>query len=275
MDIYDLYEKINSRTCVVIASSPCYPYGLVDPIQKIGKICKHFDVPLHVDACLGGFITQFDDDVKISFNDNISSISVDPHKFGYAPKGSSLLLWKNNTIRHKQYFIYEKWTGGIYASPSLPGSRAGYQIATTWAILLYNGFNKYKKMAKQIIKTTKHLSKCIQKIETFEVIGKPKVNVVSFYSNKYSLGQIISEFKQNEWNLNIMQNPLCLHICITPYNLDKINEIIDILSEITKKEVEKVESGLVSINGIAEKIPDKTIIYEIIEKYLDLTTDLS
>ena len=274
MDINDLKYKITSKTCVVIASSPCYPYGLIDNITDIGIICKDYDVPLHVDACLGGFITQFDDSIKISFKDNISSISVDPHKFGYVPKGSSLLLWKNNKIRPNQYFITEDWTGGIYASCSLPGSRVGSQIATTWAILLYNGLDYYKCMSKLIIKKKKKLYDDIIKIPTIKVIGKPKVNVLAFYSEKYNLGQIIDEFQKHNWNLNIMQNPMCLHICITPYNYEKINEIKNILQNITTQEVRNETKGLISIYGMAEKIPNKKIVREIVEKYLDLTTNL-
>ena len=113
-------------------------------------------ISLHVDACLGGFITQFDEKLKLSFTQNIQSLSVDPHKFGYTPKGSSLLLWKDRKLKHYQYFIQNDWTGGIYASVSLPGSRVGSQIATTWAALLYNGFNYYSIMSKQIIKLQKN-----------------------------------------------------------------------------------------------------------------------
>lgn len=274
MDLDDLKEKITSNTCVVIASLPCYPYGLIDPVTEIGLICNENKVPLHVDACLGGFITQFDDSLKISFKDNISSISVDPHKFGCCPKGSSLLLWKNNKIKHNQYFIVNDWTGGIYASCSLPGSRVGSQIATTWAILLYNGLNYYKTMAESIIVKTRWLSKQISEITSFKVIGEPKVNVVAFYSEKYSTGQIIEEFQKNDWNLNIMQNPLCLHICVTPYNIEKVDEIITILKFVSTQKVKKCEKGLVSIYGMAEKIPDQGVVCEIIEEYLDLTTKL-
>ena len=135
MDLNDLKDKINSNTCVVVASSPCYPYGIIDPIQEIGIICNLFNIPLHVDACLGGFITQFDNLTKISFNDNITSLSVDPHKYGCAPTGASLILWNNKDIHHCQYFITEDWTGGIYSSTSLPGSRVGNQISLTISLL--------------------------------------------------------------------------------------------------------------------------------------------
>jgi len=274
MDITDLKRKITSRTCVVIASYPCYPYGVIDDVKNIGDVCTDYNVPLHVDACLGGFITQFDENLKLSFKDNIDSISVDPHKFGYAPKGSSLLLWKDNEIKHNQYFIVENWTGGIYASCSLPGSRAGAQIATTWAIMIYNGYNYYKTMSETIIKATKNLYADIIDIPSFKVIGNPNVNVVAFYSDKYPLSQIIDEFQKHNWNLNILQNPMCVHICITPYNYEKLYEITDILKNIITQEVRNETKGLVSIYGMAEKIPNRNVICEIIEQYLDLTTKL-
>ena len=144
-------HKINRNTCVIIASYPCFAYGLTDPISLISEIANDFNVPLHVDACLGGFITQFDKYLRLSFNDNIQSISVDPHKFGYAPKGSSLLLWKNRKLKHNQYFIQSEWTGGIYASVSLPGSRVGSQIATTWATLIFIKHIVVKLLKKQNI----------------------------------------------------------------------------------------------------------------------------
>ena len=274
MDLNDLKNKINSNTCVVVASSPCYPYGIIDPIQEIGIICRIFNVPLHVDACLGGFITQFDKSTKISFNDNITSLSVDPHKYGCAPKGASLILWNNKDIHHCQYFITEDWTGGIYSSTSLPGSRVGNQIATTWGVLLKNGYEYYKNMAKNIINTTTFLKEKINSIDSFYVLGDPNVNVVAFTSNKYPLSQIIDEFNTNHWNLNILQNPMCLHICITPYNIEKVNEIVKILESLSKKEIKTYDNNLVAIYGMAAKIPSKEIVKDIIYNYLDMTTTL-
>ena len=69
----------------------------------------------------------------------------------------------------------------------------------------------------------------------FMYLGDPNVNVVAFTSNKYPLGQVIDEFNRNQWNLNILQNPMCLHICITPYNIEKVNEIVEILEKLSKK----------------------------------------
>lgn len=273
MDLNDLQRKISRNTCVVIASAPCFPYGIMDPINEIGEICKKNNVCFHVDACLGGFITQFSPILKISFSNNIDSISVDPHKFGYAPKGSSVLLWKSKEIKHYQYFIASDWCGGIYASCSLPGSRVGSQIATTWGILLHNGLDYYETMATKLMEATIKLKTEIKAIDSFEVIGDPMVNVVAFKSNKYSISTIVDAFEKEKWNLNILQNPICLHICITPKNIQSLNNFVDILKKINKS-TENKKDNLVAIYGLAAKIPDKRLVDEIVEQYLDYTTNL-
>ena len=274
MDLNDLYEKINSNTCLVIASAPCFPYGLMDPIDKIADMMLDFNIPVHVDACLGGFITQFNENLRLSFNKNIQSISIDPHKYGYAPKGSSLLLWKDRKIRKNQYFIVNDWTGGIYASVSLPGSRVGSQIATTWASLLYNGYEKYKNYSEKISNKTIELASKLRDIPNYIVIGEPEINVVAFYNKKYSIGQLSEYLTKNDWNINILQNPICLHICITPKNIDSIDELLELLKNINNfPKIEKNEN-ITAIYGMAAKIPDKSIVNELIEYYLDLTTQI-
>ena len=274
MDIEDLKNKISYKTCVVVISMPCFPYGLNDSLDEISNICQQYNVPLHVDACLGGFITQFSEN-KISFKKNIQSLSIDPHKFGCAPKGSSVLLWKNKNIKHYQHFIASEWTGGIYASTSLPGSRVGSHIVSTWCSLLYHGIEKYEKNAKDIIAKTIQFKKKLALLDYYIVIGNPMTNVVAFYNSKYSVGQIVNHLHKNNWNINILQNPICLHICITNKNISKIDELYILLKDVLSQESESVkEDSMVSIYGLSAKIQDKGIMTHLINYYLDLTTSI-
>lgn len=51
-------------------------------------------VPVHVDMCLGGFICPLqEDDWKVPTG--VTSISVDPHKYGLSAKGVSVLLYSS------------------------------------------------------------------------------------------------------------------------------------------------------------------------------------
>lgn len=275
MDLNDLYWKISERTCVIIGSAPCFSYGLMDPIREIGKMAKYYKIPFHVDACLGGFITQYDAHLKLSFEDNIQSISVDPHKYGLTPKGSSILLWKNRSMKKHQYFITEDWTGGLYASVSLPGSRVGSQIATTWATLLYNGNSKYEDMSSKIKNTTIDFAEQLRDVYNFQVIGWPNVNVVAFYNSKYSVGQLSKYLKRQNWNINILQNPMCLHICITPKNLKYIDLLLDALKKFNEELIEENnDEDITAIYGMSAEIPDKSIIKNLVNYYLDMTTNI-
>jgi sphinganine-1-phosphate aldolase len=137
-----LKSYINSNTCMIVGSCPQFPHGAIDPIEKLSQIAIKYKVPLHVDACLGGFLIVFMEEAgfKLPLFDfrlkGVTSISCDTHKYGYTPKGSSVIMYRNVGLRKHQYFSAVEWPGGIYVSPTFAGSRAGSLIAMTWATLV-------------------------------------------------------------------------------------------------------------------------------------------
>ena len=178
-------------------------------------------------------------------------------------------------MKKYQYFITADWTGGLYASVSLPGSRVGSQIATTWAALLYNGNSNYRVMSSNIKNKTITFANNLRQLDNFCVIGFPNVNVVAFYNTKYSLSQLIKYLKNNKWNLNILQNPNCLHICITPKNIKYIDMLFSILEKFNEEEIEEQnDDNITAIYGMATEIPDKSLITSLINYYLDMTTNI-
>ena len=124
-----------------------------------------YRIPLHVDACLGGFLVVFMERAgyKLPLFDfrlkGVTSISCDTHKYGNTPKGSSLIMYRNVNYRKQQYFSCVDWPGGIYVSPTFAGSRPGSLIAITWATLLTTGVEKYVEITKNIIKTVEYIAK--------------------------------------------------------------------------------------------------------------------
>ncbi len=273
MCIDDLKRKISWKTCVIVASAPCFPYGLMDPIKNICNIANNYNVKVHVDACLGGFITQFGEN-KLDFDQGFHSVSIDPHKFGYSPKGSSVLLWNNKELKHNQYSIVSDWTGGIYASCSLPGSRMGLPIIGTWIAILNNGKKTYSYWSNKIKEKTVLFASRLKNIKGYKVFGNPNVNVVAFTHDSISISEICDTITKNDWNLNVLQNPLCLHICITPKNIDMVDKLLEILESIKPNKKTKKSNNMVAIYGMAAKLPDKTIIKQLVNYYLDLTTNV-
>lgn len=94
-------RAINRRTIAMVGSAPQYPHGVIDPIGELGEVASRAGVPLHVDACVGGFILPWIErlgrplpewDFRVP---GVTSISADLHKYGYAGKGASVLVWSS------------------------------------------------------------------------------------------------------------------------------------------------------------------------------------
>lgn len=145
-DVNALRDRIDSNTVCVVASCPEYAFGKFDPVNIISQIAIENDIGYHLDCCLGGFVNVFSQeagfplpyvaDFRVA---GVTSISSDPHKYGYAPKGSSLLLFSNKQLRRGTFFSLSEWNGGMYITPTMAGTRQGAITAGTWAALMKQG----------------------------------------------------------------------------------------------------------------------------------------
>jgi sphinganine-1-phosphate aldolase len=140
VDVNHVKSLIDSNTIMIVGSAPCFPYGTIDPIVELAKLAKKKNVGMHVDACLGGFIIVFAELLNINFDfnfkvDGVTSMSIDHHKYGLAPKGVSGLFFKTKELRGYSFFSYSEWCGGAYATPTMGGSRSGVATAGAWFVM--------------------------------------------------------------------------------------------------------------------------------------------
>ena len=144
-DVAATAEAITDRTVVVVGSAPSYPHGVIDPIEELAAVAAQRGVGFHTDACLGGFVLPWArrlgrDVPPFDFAvDGVTSMSCDTHKFGYAAKGTSVVLYRDPELRHHQYFTIADWPGGLYCSPTFAGSRPGALSAACWAAMVSLG----------------------------------------------------------------------------------------------------------------------------------------
>ena len=264
--------NINKNTIAVVCSAPTFNYGLIDPIEKLSELCKKNNVGLHVDACLGGFLTPFIKTTICDFRlEGVTSISLDTHKYGYGPKGGSVILYRDKETFKKQMFVKEDWSGGIYATSNLTGSRDGNVVSLTWCTIMYMGYEKYKLNAQNIQKLVIYLRDEINKIDGLFVYGNPEVCVVAIGSKTYDILLLCDELKERGWNLNILQNPNSFHFCVTNvHNKDIIKELIEDIKELHNKLKNKNNKNAVckSIYGTTQKIKGTEIIDDVAREYL-------
>jgi len=212
--------RINANTVAIVGSAGNYPYGLIDPLEKLSAIALKHNVGMHVDGCLGGFIFPWLE--KLGYDiplfdfrlPGVTSMSADTHKYGFALKGTSVVLYRSNRLRRHQYFSVPDWPGGLYASPTAAGSRSGGLTAATWAALVYLGEEGYLNAARSIMAVADRIKAGIEKIPALTLIGDPTF-VISFRSEELDVFHINDFMKTRGWRFNVLQLPPALHFCVT------------------------------------------------------------
>ncbi|PIO61270.1 pyridoxal-dependent decarboxylase domain protein, partial [Teladorsagia circumcincta] len=170
VNLSKMESAIDSDVCMLVASAPNFPSGTVDPVPDVAKLGMKYSIPVHVDACLGGFLIPFMDECGFDIpvfdfrNEGVTSISCDTHKYGCTPKGSSIVMYRSKELLHYQYFSVPEWTGGIYATPTICGSRAGANSAAAWATLLSFGKKEYRRRCHEIISHTRKVATGVRQI---------------------------------------------------------------------------------------------------------------
>ncbi|XP_077865964.1 sphingosine-1-phosphate lyase 1-like [Saccoglossus kowalevskii] len=273
-DIKAMERMINKNTCVLVGSAPQFPHGSIDPIEDISKLALKYNLPCHVDACLGGFLIAFMDKAGYPLQpfdfrlEGVTSISADTHKYGYAPKGSSVVLYKNEEIRSGQYFAYPDWQGGLYATPCIGGNHCGAIIAATCAVMMYHGEQGYVEATRKVIETTRYIEAGIREIEGLHIVGSSDVSVVAFGSLDFDIFQLSDMMTKQGWHLNPLQFPTSIHICCTLVHTktgyaDKfLNDLRLVTAEMMSKPRTKPD-GSAAMYGMAQTIPDRSIVTQV------------
>ncbi|KAH7903806.1 PLP-dependent transferase [Hygrophoropsis aurantiaca] len=238
-------RAITPNTIMLVASAPNFPDGNQDDIPALAALARKHRIGLHVDACLGGFILPFLEETGLAAGspapdgrtryalapfdfrvDGVTSVSCDTHKYGFAPKGSSVIMYRSAALRRYQYYISPDWSGGVYASPSISGSRPGALIATTWAALHHLGRAGYLDACRAIVGAARKIAEGRRMralglddgIPELYVLGNPVASVVAFgarVSDGSSVDPLGDAMGRRGWHLNALADPPAVHIACT------------------------------------------------------------
>lgn len=269
-DLVELEKKINDNTVLVVASAPSYNLGIVDPILDMAEICHRRKVGLHVDCCMGAFIINYSQE---TFNFEIlgvTSISADYHKYGMTPKGSSVIMYHSRDLMKYQYFIDENWTGGVYGTSTLLGSKNGNIVALTWAAVMFLGKKTYQENYLKIMDLQKYFLQEVENIPEIFVYGEPKLNIIALGSNQININILGDKIKEAGWSINMIQNPAGFHFCITQF---QTKEILTRFFELVKSLIPTIpDSNTKSkcIYGTKQSVNDGEIVQDIIAEYIHI-----
>jgi sphinganine-1-phosphate aldolase len=236
-DVEAVGAAISPNTILLVGSAPSYPHGVIDPIEELARLAQDNALLFHVDACVGGlmlpFVRRLGYDLP-SFDlgvPGVASLSADLHKYGYAAKGASVILYKSKSHRRHQFSVYTDWPGGIYLSPTMLGTRPGGAIAAAWAVMKYLGEEGYLALADSVMKATTKLRDGIDSIEGLQVLGNPAMSVLAIGSEELDIYEVGDELTLRGWYLDRQQFPASLHLTVTPTHAQVIDRFLEDLRQ--------------------------------------------
>ena len=278
-DVPAMAEAVTDRTAVIVGSTPGFPHGVVDPIPELAELAADRGVGCHVDACLGGFIVPWAErlgypippfDFRLP---GVTSMSADTHKYGFAAKGTSVVLYRGHELRHFSYYTVTDWPGGLYLSPTLAGSRPGALSAECWAAMVSFGEQGYVEAARRILETGARVREGIAAIPGLHVLGHPLWVVAFGAEDGLDVYQVMENMGHRGWSLNGLQRPAAVHIAITlRHTAPGVAErfLADLADSVAEVRADPdLRTGMAPVYGMAASLaPD--FVNAMLDGYLDL-----
>jgi glutamate/tyrosine decarboxylase-like PLP-dependent enzyme len=221
-DVGAARELIGPDTAVVVASAFTYPHGVMDPVTELAALAAEHGAGCHVDACIGGFVLPFLErlghdvppwDFRVP---GVTEMSADVHKYGYVPKGASVVLHRDDDWFGHQAFVYDTWPSGLYGSAAIAGARPAAPIATAWAVMTHLGAEGYTEIVRDLMATTATVRGAIEALDGVEIVGDPIGPVLATRSDTVDLYAVADVLDDRGWNVNRNTDPRGLHVMLSP-----------------------------------------------------------
>ncbi|MCF8106346.1 MAG: aminotransferase class V-fold PLP-dependent enzyme, partial [Desulfohalobiaceae bacterium] len=264
-DVKETEKNITGNTIFMAGSAPSYTQGVIDPIGELSDIARRKGIWFHTDGCMGGFLLPYfkrlgrevpDFDFSLP---GVNSISVDLHKYAYAPKGASLILHRTPDLRKFQMFAFSRWLGYTMINPTVQSTKSGGPLAAAWAVLNYVGDDKYLEFAQQKLEATREIEEGIEAIPELYLLGEPEMTLLSFSSREVNIFHIIDEMHERGWyiqpSFSYQNIPANIHLSINLSNVGRIGEFISALKESVEKAKTLPSSQLLS--GVREMMDEQ------------------
>jgi len=250
-DTAAMRDACDQDTIMLVGSAPNFPHGIIDPIEALSEIAVADDLWLHVDACVGGYFAPFArmNGVPVppfDFElDGVHSMSADLHKYGYAAKGASTVLFRSEALFAHMPFDMNAWSGAPMKTPTLSGTRPGGAISAAWAVMNHLGIEGYKRLQGQVCATRERVEEGVRRLG-FEILGDPMLGLVAFHHPDHHAFAIYGEIYRRGWFTSVTKQPPSLHLMLSPKHSDFIDEYLADLEASVRavaaaKDVEKLK----------------------------------
>ncbi|MDX6749766.1 aminotransferase class V-fold PLP-dependent enzyme [Geminicoccaceae bacterium 1502E] len=220
-DVKAMASRIDERTFLLAGSAPCFPHGLIDPIDELSALAIDSGVWLHVDACVGGYVAPFVRRAGYSLPafdfalPGVRSISADLHKFGFCPKPASTVFYREREDYERQIFDFDDWPSGRFTTPMLSGTRAGGAVAAAWAVFHHLGAKGYCAIARDLMEMTRRYVAGIEAIEGLQMWAQPDLTLINFGAPDLDIFAVAEGMRTRGWLPGLTQRPRGMHMMMS------------------------------------------------------------
>ena len=239
-DVAALRAAITDDTILAVGSAPGYAHGVVDPIREMAAVAAERGVLFHVDACIGGFLLPYfrrlgaevpDFDLAVP---GVTSISMDLHKYAYAPKGASVILYRDKELRAHQIFTCASWAGYTVCNPTVQSSKSGGPLAAAWAVLNHVGDDGYLEIARGLLQAKRRIEGRVAEIPGLRVLGQPQLCLIAIASERVDVFAVADAMRERGWyvqpQLSFCGSPANVHLSVGPSNVALVDALLDDLA---------------------------------------------
>jgi len=276
-DVAAMARAITDDTILLVGSAPSYAHGVVDPIPEIGRLAQAHGLLFHVDACVGGIHLSYMRKLGYPVKDfdfhvpGVTSLSVDMHKYGYAAKPASIILYRNKELRKHQFFACSRWPGYTVINPTMTSSKSGGPLAASWAVLKFLGNEGYQRIVREVMEATRIVIEGVSRIEGLRVLGHPDMCMLSLTTTteKFNIYKLADEMKLRGWYLQPQfsgqTSPANLHISLNRSSAPRARELVRVLEECVRdlmnREQDPREKALqTEMKELASNLTDENLL---------------
>lgn len=274
------------RTILVVGSAPQYPHGVVDPIPELAALAESRGALCHVDACIGGFMLPWVErlgdavppwDFRVR---GVTSISADLHKYGYAAKGASTVIYASRALRRHQHFVHADWPGGLFGSPGVLGTRPGGAIAAAWAVMSYLGEAGYLDLARRAMDATQRIARGVLETPGLTILGKPVMTLLAIGARdggpSVDLNVLAEKMQERGWRLDRQQRPTSLHLTVSPAHDAAVDRLLEDLRACVAAVAGSTAppEGAAAMYGMLGSLPDRAAVRDALLDFMDGIDDM-
>ncbi len=234
--VAQMRSKLDENTVLLVGSAPGYAHGVIDPIAEIGELAEEKSVLFHVDACIGGWVLPFQREIGVDVPPfdfdvpGVTSMSVDLHKYGFSPKGLSVILQRRRELRDAQYYACADWSGYSIVNPTMLGSKSVAPMGAAWAVIRRLGRSGYRELVRRIWQSTEKLVAGIDSIDGLRVVGRPQMGLVALATDTGDIFELADRLTAKGWHVQptyaFGRSPAHIHFSLDPSNASSVDALV-------------------------------------------------